>query len=124
MTERFKVVSTSAATKDTPANGRPIVTILKEMISHLGEIVRAEVQLVSLEVRQDIASRKSAAISIVLANVLILYGGAFLLLGLVYALSTAWPPWVSAMVVGATVGIIGVVVLATGVQKIKSPRPK
>jgi uncharacterized membrane protein YqjE len=124
MNDRFKVVADNTAAGDTSSNSRPVVTILREMISHLGEIVRAEVQLVSLEVRQDIAARKSAAVSIVVANVFLLYGGAFLLLGLVYALSTVWPAWLAAIVVGAAVGIIGVAVLARGVQKIKSPRPK
>jgi hypothetical protein len=124
MKDRFKVVADNTAAKDTASNGRPVVTILREMISHLGELVRAEVQLVSLEVRQDIAAKKSAAVSIVVANVLLLYGGAFLLLGVVYALSTVWPAWLAAIVVGAAVGIIGITVLARGVHKIKSPKPK
>jgi hypothetical protein len=54
----------------------------------------------------------------------LLYGGAFLLLGVVYALSTVWPAWLAAIVVGAAVGIIGITVLARGVHKIKSPKPK
>lgn len=94
------------------------------MISHLGELVRAEVQLVSLEVRQDIAAKKSAVVSIVVANAFLLYGGAFLLLGLVYALSTVWPLWLASVVVGAGLSILGTVVLARGIRKIKSPRPK
>jgi Putative Actinobacterial Holin-X, holin superfamily III len=109
MSDRFKVVADNTAAKDTSPNNRPAVTILREMISHLGDLVRAEVKLVSLEVRQDIAAKKSAAVSIVVANGLLLYGGAFLL---------------AAIVVGAALGIIGIAVLAMGVQKIKSPRPK
>jgi hypothetical protein len=124
MKDRFKVVADNTAARDTSTDSRPVVIILREMISHLGELVRAEVQLVSLEVRQDIAAKKSAAVSIVVANVLLLYGGAFLLLGLVYALSTVWPTWLAAVVVGAGVGIIGIVVLARGVRQIKSPRSK
>lgn len=124
MNERFRVVSDNTSTKEAATDGRPVTAILREMISHLGEIVRAEVQLVSLEVRQDIAAKKSAAVSIVVANVLVLYGGAFLLLGLVYALSTIWPPWLAAVVVGTAVSIVGIAVLAKGVQRIKSPRPK
>jgi len=124
MKDRFKVVADNTAASDTSSDSRPIGTILREMISHLGELVRAEVQLVTLEVRQDIAAKKSAAVSIVVANALLLYGGAFLLLGLVYALSTVWPPWLASVVVGAGMSIIGIVVLARGVRKIKSPSPK
>src|SRR5262245_53077130 len=114
MSDRFKVVADNTAGRDISSTSRPVVTIISEMIGHLGKLVRAEVQLVSLEVRQDIAARKSAAISIVVANVLLLYGGAFLLLGLVYALSTVLPAWLAAIVVGAVLGIIGVAVLASG----------
>lgn len=121
MSDRFKVVADNT---DTPQNGRPVAAILREMISHLGDLVRAEVRLVSLEARQEIAAKKSAAISIVVANVLVLYGVAFLLLGLVYALSMIWPPWLAAVVVGLVLGIVGIVLLAAGIQKIKSPRPK
>src|SRR6476660_4917808 len=124
MKDRFKVVADNTAARDTSSDNRPVVSILREMISHLGELVRAEVQLVSLEVRQDIAAKKSAVVSIVVANAFLLYGGAFLLLGLVYAPSTVWPLWLASVVVGAGLSILGTVVLARGIRKIKSPMPK
>jgi uncharacterized membrane protein YqjE len=119
---RLKFGSDTATVEDPPANGRPLVAIFRDMVSHVSEIVRAEILLVTLEFREEIAERKNAAISIAVANVLILYGGAFLLLGLVYALSTIWPSWLSAVAVGAVVSIIGCVVLATGIKKIKNPK--
>ena len=112
----------TATVEDPPANGRPIVAIFREMISHVSEIVRSEILLVSLEVREEIADRKRAAISIAVANMLIFYGGAFLLLGLVYALSTVWPAWLSALSVGAALAIAGSVILANGIKKLKSPK--
>lgn len=111
-----------ATIEDPPANGRPIVAIFREMISHVSEIVRSEILLVSLEVRGEIAERKRAAISIAVANLLIFYGGAFLLLGLVYALSTVWPAWLSAVAVGATLAIAGSVILSNGIRKLKNPK--
>lgn len=111
-----------ATVEDPPANGRPIVAIFREMISHVSEIVRAEILLASLEIREEIAERKRAAISIAVANILIFYGGAFLLLGLVYALSTVWPAWLSAVSVGAVLAIVGSVTLASGIKKLKNPK--
>jgi len=112
----------TATVEDPAANGRPIVAIFREMISHVSEIVRSEILLVSLEVREEIAERKRAAISIAVANMLIFYGGAFLLLGLVYALSTVWPAWLSAVSVGAALAIVGSVILANGIKKLKNPK--
>ena len=112
----------TATVEDPPANGRPIVAIFREMISHVAEIVRSEILLVSLEVREEIAERKRAAISIAVANVFILYGGAFLFLGLIYALSTVLPAWLAAVTVGAALAIIGTVVLANGIKKLKNPK--
>jgi hypothetical protein len=53
---------------------------------------------------------------------LILYGGVFIFLGLVYALSTVWPAWLAAMAVGGVVAVGGGVLLALGVKKIKNPK--
>jgi len=123
MKERpFKYSSGSAAVEDPPTNGRPIVAIFREMVAHLSEIVRSEILLVSLEAKSEIAERKNAAISIVVANMLLLYAGGFVLLGAVYALSTVWPAWLSAISVGAAVGLIGAVLLSRGVKSIKNPK--
>jgi hypothetical protein len=108
--------------EEMPANGRPIVAIFREMISHVSEIVRSEILLVTLEVREEIAERKTAVISIIVAGMFILYGGAFLFLGLLYALSTVLSAWLAAVTVGAALAIIGTVVLANGIKKLKSPR--
>jgi uncharacterized BrkB/YihY/UPF0761 family membrane protein len=88
----------------------------------MAEIVRAEIRLASYEFRQDIVDLKTAAICLAVAAILIGYGVVFLLLSLVYALSTVWAPWLSALVVGAGVAIIGSVVLKVGIGKLKRPK--
>jgi uncharacterized membrane protein YqjE len=108
--------------EDPPTNGRPIGAIFRDMVGHISEIVRSEILLVQIEVREEIAERKNAAISIAVANMLLLYGGAFLLLALVYALSTIWPAWLSALTVGAALAIIGGLLLANGIKKLKNPK--
>jgi hypothetical protein len=103
-------------------NGRPVLEILQEMLAHVREIVRSEILLLALNVRENLTARKRAALTIVLGNVLILYGGVFIFLGLVYALSTVWPAWLAAMAVGGVVAVGGGVLLALGVKKIKNPK--
>jgi hypothetical protein len=103
-------------------NERPIGEILKEMFSRITEIIRSEIRLVTLEARQEVVSLKTAMISIVVGGILAVYGGAFLLLGLVYALSTVWPPWLSAIAVGGGVAIMGGIVVGVAVGKFKRPK--
>jgi uncharacterized membrane protein YqjE len=107
---------------DPPSNGRPLGEIFRDIIGHMAEIVRAEIRLASYEFRQDIVDLKTAAICLAVAAILIGYGVVFLLLSLVYALSTVWAPWLSALVVGAGVAIIGSVVLKVGIGKLKRPK--
>jgi uncharacterized membrane protein YqjE len=124
MRERGLINRHNISDEDPPSNGRPIGEVLRDMVGHIAEIIRSEMRLVTLELRQEVVELKSAAIAIAIGNILLLYAGMLLLLGLVYALSTIWPSWVAAVVVGGGIGIIGAVVLRAGIQKIKHPRLK
>jgi uncharacterized membrane protein YqjE len=103
---------------DNP-NERPLAEILKEVFSRITEIIRSEIRLVTLEARQEVESLKTAAIFIAVGAILAVYGGAFLLLGLVYALFSVWSPWLSAIAVGGVVTIIGGLVVGVAVAKFK-----
>jgi uncharacterized membrane protein YqjE len=107
-----------------PSNGRPLGEIFRDMVGHIAEIVRAEIRLASLDFRQEIIDLRTAAVCIAVAALLIGYGVVFLLLSLVYALSTFWAPWLAALVVGAGVAIFGSVILGIGVGKLKRPKLK
>lgn len=107
---------------DPPNNGRPLGEVLKDIVGHVSEIVRSEMRLVTLELRQEVIELKAAAISIAIGNVLLLYAGLFLLLGVVYALSTVWPAWLAALVVGGGLALIGAVVLKAGIRRLKHPK--
>jgi uncharacterized membrane protein YqjE len=104
---------------DSPTNGRPIGEVLRDIVGHIAEIVRAEMRLVTVELRQEAGEFKSAAISIAIGNVLLIYGGTFLLLGLVFALALVWPAWLAALAVGGAVALIGGIVVKAGIRKLK-----
>ena len=110
--------------ENPPSNGRPLGEIFRDIVGHIAEIVRAEIRLATLDFRQEILELRTAAICIAVAALLIGYGVVFLLLGLVYALSMVWAPWLSALVVGAGVAIIGSIILGVGVGKLKKPKSK
>jgi uncharacterized membrane protein YqjE len=109
---------------DPPSNGRPLGDIFRDIVNHIAEIVRAEIKLATLEVREELASLKIAAICIVVGAMLAAYGGGFLLLSAVHALSTIWPSWLAALVVGLGVAMIGGIVVRAGVTRLQRPRLK
>lgn len=109
----------TASVGDRSSSGRTIAQILQEIVSHMSEIIRSEIRLATTEIKQDLAERAKAATYVVIAGVLILYGGGFALLGVVYAMATIWPAWLSAIAVGAVTGIVGTVLFFIGRRKMK-----
>ena len=124
MRERGLIDRRDTSAEDPPPNGRPIGEVVRDIVGHIAEIIRSEIRLATVELREDVVELKTAAISIAIGNILLIYAGIFLLLGLVYALSTIWPSWVAALVVGAGLAVIGGLVLRAGIQRIKQPRSK
>jgi hypothetical protein len=99
---------------------RPISQIVEDMLSHLAEIVRAELRLVQTEIRRDLRDAGKAGIYLAVAGVFGLLGLGFLLLGAVYGLATVLPIWLAAVTVGLAVGAVGGALLAMGLHKMKS----
>jgi uncharacterized membrane protein YqjE len=116
---RFNGGKEAMTLEDRPNSSRSISQILQEIVGHVGEIVRSEIRLATTELRQDLTGRAKAATYLAIGSVLLFYGGGFVLLGLVYAMATAWPAWLSAMVVGAVVALLGTILFATGRGKMK-----
>ncbi|HET9217568.1 MAG TPA: phage holin family protein [Terriglobia bacterium] len=111
-------------TDDPPSNGRPFADIFRDIVSHIAEIVRAEIRLATLELKDDVAALKMAAIAIAVGGILAGYGVVFILLSLVAALAVVWPPWLAALAVGLGVAVIGGIVIKVGINRLKLPRKK
>jgi len=104
-------------------SGRSISQILQEIVSRVGEIIRSEVKLATIEIKQDLSERARAATFLAAASVLIVLALGFLLLGAVYGLSLAMPSWAAALVVGVTVAIVGGILFYVGQARMKvSPK--
>jgi uncharacterized membrane protein YqjE len=108
---------------DTPpsskSGGRPFSQIFQDIVNHLTEIVRSEIRLARVEVRQDIANVSKASAFLIVGAVLVLYAFGFVLLGLTYAIATSVAPWLSALIVGLGVGLFAAIFLLIGRKKMK-----
>lgn len=108
-----------ASIEDETVSGRTIGQIFQEIVSRTGEILRSEFQLAAAEVKQDLAGRAKAAALIAGAASLLMMSLGFLLLAAVYALSLALPAWLSALIVGVAVAVVGGILLYLGISKMK-----
>ena len=100
--------------------------VLKDIIGNVQEIIRSEVRLAKVETVQEIGKAGTASKIIAIGGVLGLYGGAFILLAIVYALSTVMAAWLAALIVGIALAIPAAVMVSRGMDEIKrvSPAPE
>src|SRR5215468_12426742 len=91
--------------EENTRDGRSIKQLLQDIVNHVSDIMRSEVQLARTEVRQDLMHYGKASTLIGIAGVLLLYAVGFLLLSAVYVLQAVLDPWLAAIVVGIAVGI-------------------
>jgi hypothetical protein len=101
-------------------SARPISQIVEDMLSHLAEIVRAELRLVQTEIRQDLRRAGNAGMYLAAASVAGMLGLGFLLLGAVYGLALVMPLWLAAVSVGVAVSIAGLALLGIGLHRMKT----
>ena len=113
-TDVFGSTRTSSKSDD-----RPFFQIVQEILAHLTEIIRSEVQLARTEVRADLAQVARAGAFVAVGAVFGLFALGFVLLSVVYALDTRLSPWLSALIVGIGVGVIAAIFLSVGRSKMK-----
>jgi uncharacterized membrane protein YqjE len=101
------------------SGGRSVSQILQEIVNHVTEIIRSEVRLARAEVREDVTQITRASVFFVIGGVFAFHALGFVLLGLVYALGTRMPLWLSAVIVAISAAVIAVVFLLVGRTKIK-----
>ena len=109
---------------DATREQRSTADLLKEIVGNVQDIIRAEVRLAKAEVRTETTKGLAAAKLLGAGAVLGLYALGFILLSAVYLLSAALPPWVAALIVGAVVGGVAVMLLLKGRDQLKHVSPK
>jgi cytochrome c biogenesis protein CcdA len=123
MKDRSNTNHESDAVDETPASlksgGGSFSQILQEIVNHVTEIMRSESQLLRAEVREDVTQVTKAAVFFVIGAVFAFHALGFVLLGLVYALGSRTPLWLSAVIVGVGAAVIAAIFLRIGRTKIQ-----
>ena len=98
-------------------NDRSIAAVLKDIVGNLQQIVRAEIRLAKVEVREEVAKAKRGAIFLVIGGLIAAMALGFVLLSAVYGLATVVQPWLAALIVGAAAAAIGGLLVSAGAKQ-------
>jgi len=93
--------------------------LLSDIVGDIQSIVRAEIRLATVEIREELAKAKQGAAMLVAAGVVLMMAAGLALLAAVYALATVWPPWAAALAVAVVVAVGGGILAATGLHRVK-----
>jgi len=103
---------------------RSLAEVVQNIVENVQDILRSEVRLAKAEIGAE-AQKAASAGKILAAGVVVgLYSLGILLLGAVYALSRALPPWEAAMIVGGVLAIVALILVITGRGRLKNVHAK
>ena len=102
------------------ASIRSIPEILKDVLTNIQDIVRAEVRLAKAELGDELSRARSGGLLIGVGAVAAIFSALFVLLACMYALGRVMPNWAAALIVAAAVGVAAAVTLALGLKRFKT----
>ena len=102
------------------ASIRSIPEILKDVLTNIQEIVRAEVRLAKAELGEELSRARSGGLLIGVGAVAAILSALFLLLACVYVLGRVMPNWAAALIVAAVLGVAAAVTLGLGLKRFKT----
>jgi xanthine/uracil permease len=108
----------------TKTQGASIGSLLSTLTHELTSLVRNEVELAKTEVSEKTHQAMTGIAEIAIAGAVLLGGYLTLLAALVFVLNEVLPPemtpWLSAVIVGVVVTVIGIVMLKAGLKKLQA----
>ena len=98
---------------------RSLADVFQDIVANVQDIVRSELRLASIEIRQELVKAVSAGKVAVAGGVLALFAVGFLLLAAVYGLALVMPPWAAALTVAVMLVIASLILISAGSKRLK-----
>ncbi|HEX7004169.1 MAG TPA: phage holin family protein [Trueperaceae bacterium] len=99
---------------------RSIGDVLSDLFRDGSELIRQEIELAKVEMRENVSSLTKDSVGIAIGGAMALVGLFALVAALILVLGLVMPYWASALIVGGLLVIIGMVVVMANVRAIKS----
>jgi uncharacterized membrane protein YqjE len=97
-----------------PENGRSFGDVFQDAVGHVQEIVRAEIRLAKVELKQDAVKAKGAAVMLGGGAVMGYFAAALVIVACVCALAIVLPWWAASLIMAVICGIIAAGMLTAG----------
>lgn len=101
---------------------RPLADLLRDAVQQAQDLFRAEAQLAKAEVRQEVQRAASAAMPMAIGALAAVSAWMFVMWAAVYGLAEVMPMWAATLITAAVSGLLGAVLLQTGVRRLKQVR--
>jgi uncharacterized membrane protein YqjE len=98
------------------AGDRSFSVILQDILRNFQEMIRSEVKLAKIELRDEAAKAKRPVQLLGSGAVFALFAILFLLLSSMFALALVIPIWAAALAVGGILAIVGTALLSAGLR--------
>jgi uncharacterized membrane protein YqjE len=105
------------------AADRSLSHVLQDIVRNVQDIIRSEVRLAKTELREEAAKAKNSTLLLGAGAVGAIFALFFLLLTIVYALALVMPSWGAALVVGAALTVVAIVLLRVGLKQFQRIHP-
>ena len=102
---------------------RALSDVLQDILRNLQEIVRSEVRLAKVEIRDDARQAAASAVWIAAGTIGALSAWAFLLWTITFALSTRMSMWAATLVVALVLACASSVLIVGGIRRVKRIHP-
>ena len=99
-----------------------IGSLVRGVLMDLRQLLREEIALARVEIREQAGRAKLAAASLGAGVVALAFGGTFLLIALAVGIADLlnWPVWIGFLAVALLLGIGGLVLLSAGRRRLRS----
>jgi len=96
--------------------------LIRGILMDLRTLVREEIALARVEIREQAGKARLAAMSFGMAAVALLFGVAFLLIAIATAVAELlnWPVWTGFLIVAVLLALVGVVALSAGRRQLQT----
>ncbi len=102
---------------------RSVADVLQDILRNLQEIVRSEMRLAKVEIRDEARQAVSSGIWIAAGLVGALSALSFLLWTVAYLLATRMPIWAATLLVAVVLACVAAVLIIGGIRRVKHVQP-
>jgi len=103
---------------------RPMAEVFRDIIGNVQEMVRSEVRLAKVEIRDETTKTVRAGALLAAGAILAMIAGIFLLVCVAQLLDLVMPAWAATLVVALALGIPAAILISKGRDRLRVPMPE